>query len=706
MTDKKELSIRGMHCASCAANIEKALKQVDGVEEASVNFATERAVIHGEHVSDRQLIFAVEQAGYQAEKYEMHAHHHHVDSEHLARDLIIAAACTIPLAIGMFWMPLMLPAWLQLVLASIVQFWCGWQFYKASYYSARSGSANMDLLIALGTTAAYLFSLVVYLYDLPQHLYFESSAMIITLILFGRWLEAKSKKRASEAISKLLKLQPKKAWIERQGQWIEIPLEEVKEGDLFLVKPGENIPVDGTVIEGSSSVNESMLTGESLPVDKKEGSKIFAATNNLNGSLKARATQVGSKTAFSAILRLVDQAQNSKAPVQRLADAISAIFVPIVILVSLITFFAWWGITGNFSNALINSVSVLIIACPCALGLATPTVILVASGLGAQKGILFKDAAAIENAEKINLLVVDKTGTVTEGTPIVTESSGQDPKFLSIALALEEPSNHPLADAVVSYVRQQKIEALKISNFESIPGKGVAAEIEGVRYYAGSSRFAEEQQVVFPKAVESAEKQGKTVVLVWSGTTCLGYFAISDRIRSDSAEAIEALNKLNIKPVMLTGDHFQTAETIAAQAGIQEFFADVLPEYKAMKVEELKNGHFVGMVGDGINDAPALAAANLGFAIGAGSDIAIEASDVTLVRNSLMSVVDAIVLSKNAMRKIKQNLFFAFIYNSLGIPLAMIGLMNPIFAAVAMALSSLSVVANALSLRIANTNDK
>ncbi len=696
---KTELTIRGMHCASCAGNIEKALKQVDGVQKASVNFATERAVVNSENVSEDALIAAVVKVGYQAEKYEMHTHHHHAESDQLGRDLLIAIACTLPIALGMLWMPWSLPVWLQCVLASVVQFWCGWPFYKASFYAARSGSANMDLLIAIGTTAAYLYSVVVYILGLPHHLYFESSAMIITLILFGRWLEAKSKKRASEAISKLLKLQPKMAFVERQGEWVEVRLEEVKVGDIFLVKPGENIPVDGVVIDGASSVNESMLTGESLPVEKNAFSKIFAATNNLNGSLKAKATQIGSKTAFAAIVRLVDEAQNSKAPVQRLADSISAVFVPVVILISLLTFLTWVWLSGDVSRALINSVSVLIIACPCALGLATPTVIMVASGLGAQKGILFKDAATIENAEKITLLVVDKTGTITEGRPEVTDVSSQDPHFLTVAMTLESHSNHPLADAITSYAKKQEIQPLPISNFSSISGKGVSGNIQGKAYFLGSPHLAEEQHVLLPKEVEALEKQGKTVVGVWTETTCLGYLAIRDEIRSDSSEAVKQLKELNIQTVMLTGDHRQTAEAVAKQTGIQDYFAEVLPDFKAQKVEELKKGHFVGMVGDGINDAPALAAANIGFSIGAGSDVAIEASDVTLVRNSLMSVVDAIQLSKRSMRKIKQNLFFAFVYNSLGIPLAVIGLMNPVVAAAAMALSSLSVVTNAILLR-------
>lgn len=694
---KIELTVRGMNCVSCASGIEKALKKLEGVESVTVNFATEKAIVdvNPDKVSIQDLLSAVADAGYQAEPYESTTHHHHAESPQ--RDLLIALICAVPFALGMVAMQWMPPPWLQLILATIVQFWCGRSFYHASYYAARSGSANMDLLIVLGTSAAYFFSLIVYLFGLSQPLYFESSVLIITLILFGRWLESKSKKQASDAIGKLLKLRPQLAFVERQGQWTEVPVEEVKKGDLFLVKPGENIPVDGIVIDGSSAVNESMLTGESLPVDKGAGSKVFAATNNLNGALKAKATQVGSETAFAAIVRLIDQAQNSRAPVQRLADSISSVFVPIVIFVSLVTLLTWWLFIGDFTAGLINSVSVLIVACPCALGLATPTVIVVASGLGAQKGILFKDASAIEKAGRINLLAVDKTGTMTIGKPLVTDVSGEN--SFSIALSLEAQSNHPLAQAIVSFLQERGVKDLPVTHFESFSGKGVAADVESTRYYLGSPRFAEEQKVLVPPAVEALEKQGKTVVLLWTGTTSLGFFAVSDPIRPDSKEAIDQLKQMNIHTLMLTGDHRQTAAAIAAQAGIEDFEADLLPESKVKKIEQLKKKHFVGMVGDGINDAPALAAANVGFAIGAGSDVAIEASDVTLMRSSLLSVVDAVRLSKKAMKKIKQNLFFAFIYNSLGIPLAVIGLFNPVVAAAAMALSSISVVLNAVRLK-------
>lgn len=629
------------------------------------------------------------------------AHEHTIDSEQVRNDFLISLIFTIPLWLMM--LGIHIPVWAQIVCASIVQFWGGRSFYKASYHSALAGQANMDLLIALGTTAAYGFSLIVALFDLPQPLYFESSATIITLVLLGRWIEARSKKRTSEAIQKLLELQPKTAKVERHGKWVEIPVEDIQVGEKFLVRPGESLPVDGIVLEGHSEINEAMLTGESMPVVKNPDDVVYAGTNNNNGSLTVKSTKVGHETTLAGIIRLVEQAQNSRAPIQKLADQVSEYFVPAIILIAIITFIGWWIYGAPVSTGLINAVSVLVIACPCALGLATPTVISVASGLGAKNGILFKEAGAIEQAHKIETLVIDKTGTLTQGKPsVVSTYSETDVKdLLTIASALESRSLHPIAEAINKYAAENQIPLKPVTQFVSMPGRGISGSIDGTVYTIGSLRAALEQSISVPeKEVQKFEEQGYTISVVWSNEKLLGLIAVADQLRKNSLRAIGLLNQKGIHTVMLTGDHPPTAKAISHQAGIQEYYAEVLPDFKAQKVRELRErGQVIGMVGDGINDAPALAAASVGFAIGAGSDVAIEASDVTLLKNDLLSVVDAIDLSQHTMNKAKQNLFFAFIYNILGIPIAAAGLLNPEIAAAAMAMSSLSVVFNALLLR-------
>lgn len=626
------------------------------------------------------------------------------DDKSIFWNFFVAFLLTLPLLLQMITMPLgygRLHPGIQLALATIVQFWCGKDFYISSYRAIKSGKANMDVLIVLGTTAAYGFSFIVLLFGLSQHLYFESSATIITLVLFGQWLESKTNRQASEAINLLLKRQPKTAFVERNHEFVEIPIQDMQIGNIFMVRPGENIPVDGKVIEGRSYVDESMLTGESVPVAKEVGKEIFAATQNYDGVLKAKAIQVGSGTAFARIINLMEQAQNSRAPIQRLADTISAYFVPAVILISLLTFLIWFAISGYFGAALIPAIAVLVIACPCALGLATPTVVMMASGQGARHGILFKAAEAIEKSEKIKVLVIDKTGTLTEGQPIVqgafpfNQVSNED--LLRIALSLEYPSQHPLAKAIASFAQSEGVQIEPISNFLNTPGRGVTATIQGHRYYMGSRAFALEKKISIPSAIEDRRQ---TMIYVWDDKRLLGYFVMADQMRKSSLEAIRKLKEMDIHLVMITGDNQQVARDVAEQAEIGDFFAEVLPEEKGIKVRQYKRkGQIVGMVGDGINDAPALAVADVGFAIGAGSDVAIEAADITLVRNDLMSVVDAIQLSKAAMLKIRQNLFFAFIYNILGIPLAAFGLLSPIIAAIAMTLSSLTVVSNALLLK-------
>jgi len=708
-----QLMIEGMSCVSCAQGVEKALKAVEGVQGVTVNFATSRALVHlKEEVKSESLLEAVHAAGYRAVL---------ASAEDDMRDpaqyesgfwrFAFAALFTFPLFMQMFWEDLglswELPGVIQGLLATIVQFGLGWPFYEGTYHALRARSANMDTLIVLGTTAAYGFSVVVYFFELGHYLYFESSALIITLVLLGRWLESRSKGKASEAIRKLIRLQPKKAQVEVDGVFVDVDVNQMKVGDIFMVRPGESVPVDGRVIEGFSTVNESMLTGESFPVHKQEGEQIFAATLNQNGLIRAEATGVGSDTVLSGIIRLVQQAQNTKAPIQRLADQISSYFVPAVLAISLLTLLAWSAF-GMFTDGLVNAISVLVIACPCALGLATPTVILVASGLGAERGILFKKAEALETAEKIQTLMIDKTGTLTEGRPSVVDviESGNVDAFrvMQIAMSLEAHSLHPVSSAVIQYGEKIGLRPLNLTDFETFPGKGISAKIDGVEYGVGSLQFAGEKGFSIEDSdVFQEEKKGKTVCAVWSSQKMFGFIVVSDPIRKQSAKAIAELNRMGIQTVMITGDNRNTAEAIAKQAGISEYEAQVLPGDKADRVKErMRKGRVVGMVGDGINDAPALAAANVGFAVAAGSDVAIESADVTLMRNDLMGVVTAIRLSKETFKKIRQNLFFAFIFNILGIPLAACGLLNPVIAAAAMALSSVSVVTNALLLKRAH----
>lgn len=715
-----QLQLHKMTCAACAGHIEKALNQLPGVA-ATVNVATETARVNfmpGAVTVDR-LIQAVIDAGYDATEISESGH-----AEEKVRRLAayqaelrlfwISALLTLPLVLQMGAMFTghdmdMLPRWLQWLLATPVQFWIGRRFYTGAWHSLRSGGANMDVLVALGTSMAYCFSAVVTALELDQHVYFEASAAIITLVLLGKLMEARAKGKTSEAIEALIKLQPKMARIERDGETLEVPASSLQANDVFIVRPGENLPVDGVVIEGASSVNESMLTGESLPVGKQVGAKVFAATQNVNGLLKCRATSVGTHTQLAAIIRLVEEAQGSKAPIQRLADTISGIFVPVVVVISLLTLGVTWWLTHMFVAALINAVAVLVIACPCALGLATPTAIMVGTGRGAQIGVLVKNAAALEHAEKIQTLIVDKTGTLTEGKPEVTDiipaHSISAQELLQTAASLEQGSEHPLARAVLDSAQKQQLSLRAITDFSAIAGSGITARINGVQYLLGSPKFLAQQGVVLEeKSVAALQNEGKTVVAVASGAgntpRLLGYLAIADRLRATSIKAVKQLQAMGIDVVMLTGDNTMTAAAIAQQTGISHYRAEVLPQDKAAEVTKMKNsGKFTAMVGDGINDAPALAAADVSFAIGAGSDVAIETADITLIRNDLMSVADAISLSRATLRKIRQNLFFAFVYNTLGIPLAAAGMLNPVIAGAAMAMSSVSVVSNSLLLK-------
>ncbi len=704
-----EFAIGGMTCAACSARLEKVLNRQPGMQ-ANVNLAAERARVRLLGAADEAaVVAAVAKAGFSAAVVDSQTRERE-KAEKLQvyrreiRRFWISVILTLPLVGQMLFMfgehghQNELSRWLQLALATPVQFWIGWRFYDGAYKTLRGGGANMDVLVALGTSMAWGFSTVVTVFGLAQHVYFEAGAAVITLVLLGKLLEARAKARTSEAIESLIRLQPKTARIERDGRWVDMPVEALMPGDLFLVRPGESVPVDGEVVDGESSVDEAMLTGESMPVGKHAGDKVFAATANGQGALRCRATGVGEHTLLAGIIRLVGEAQGSKAPVQRLADRISAIFVPVVCAIALVTLAGWWGYSGQFAEALVNAVAVLVIACPCALGLATPTAIMVGTGQGARAGILVKNAEALERAEKITVLALDKTGTLTNGRPqltdIVPRSMAGD-EALALAAALEQNSEHPLARAIVA--ANATVDGKKVANFKSTPGLGVEGEINGRRLRLGSPDWLE---IGADPAVIALQRAGKTVMVLADGDSVLALFAVADALRPTSKAAVRRLRERGIRVVMLTGDNAATAAAIAAEAGIDEFRAGILPGDKAAAVGELKaGGDLVAMVGDGINDAPALAAADVSFAIGAGSDAAVEAADLTLIRSDLSGVGDAIDLSAATLGKIRQNLFFAFIYNVLGIPLAALGWLNPVVAGAAMALSSVSVVSNSLLLK-------
>lgn len=710
-----ELAISGMTCASCAVRIEKVLNKLPGVS-AHVNLATERAHVTFTWglVGVDDLILQVEKAGYGAQdmvganSVAETAWRQAAYRQDLAR-FAVSVLLTLPLMAqmaGMFMGHMEIwPRWLQWLLATPVQFWIGARFYRGAWNALRGGAANMDVLVALGTSMAYLYSTTVTVLGLDEHVYFEASASIITLVLMGKLLETRAKRKTSSAIEALMTLQPKTAHVEQDGDVKEVEVALMTVGDVFIVRPGESIPVDGIVLSGTSSVNESMLTGESLPQLKETNVRVFAATLNGQGMLRCKAIGVGFHTALARIIRLVGEAQGSRAPIQRLADRISGIFVPVVVGIAVLTFIGWWLFSGDFPRALINAVAVLVIACPCALGLGTPTAIMVGTSRGAQAGILIKNAEALERAQKINTLVVDKTGTLTEGKPAVTDVmpavSLTRQEFLKLAVTLEQGSEHPLSRAVLDQAAGEGIQPVEMLDFRAEPGKGVTASIGNETYWLGSPAWLESLGISLDQEkVAVLQHEGKTVISLASRGEPLGYLAIADRLRPTSRQAVIRLREMGVEVVMLTGDNAATARAIAHEAGISQFIAEVLPQEKAMKIREMQTQEqVIGMVGDGINDAPALAAADVGFAIGTGSDIAMEAADVTLMNSDLLTVVDAIELSKATLAKIKQNLFFAFIYNILGIPLAAAGMLNPVIAGAAMAMSSVSVVTNSLLLR-------
>ncbi|WP_027093069.1 heavy metal translocating P-type ATPase [Cohnella thermotolerans] len=728
-----ELDIGGMTCAACAARIERGLNKLPGVRRATVNLAMESAHVElapegGATLND--VVRKVEQLGYRAaqktEEPSEGAEKRKREIVRQRRKLIVSAVLSLPLLwamVGHFSFTsrigvpeLFLNPWFQLALATPVQFVIGRQFYVGAYKALRNGSANMDVLVALGTSAAYFYSLYLTLESIgmPAHhrvdMYYETSAALITLILLGKLFEAMAKGRSSEAIRSLMKLRAKTALVLRDGVERTVPVEEIAVGEICVVRPGEKVPVDGEVTEGVSAVDESMLTGESMPVDKRAGDTVYGATINKNGTLKVRATRIGKEAALSQIIRIVEQAQSSKAPIQRVADRISGIFVPIVAGIAVVTFLVWLLAVdrGSFSSALEAAIAVLVIACPCALGLATPTSIMAGSGRAAELGVLFKGGEHLEATHAIDTVVLDKTGTVTKGEPELTDvlvaPGRSEPELLAWIGSAERRSEHPLAKAIVRGIRERGVPLGEAESFEAIPGYGIQASADGRSLLVGTRKLMEMRGVPVPadvlEAMSRLEAEGKTVMLAAVDGSYAAAIAVADTIKTTSAQAVGRLKARGLRVVMMTGDNERTAAAIARSAGIDEVLAEVLPEEKAAEVRKLQSaGRKVAVVGDGINDAPALATADIGIAIGTGADVAVETADVTLMRGDLNGIADAIELSRRTMRNIRQNLFWALAYNVVGIPIAASGLLAPWLAGAAMALSSVSVVLNALRLQ-------
>ena len=719
MANKKvDIDIKGMTCASCSSRVEKALNRKEGVNNATVNLLSNRATVEfdDEKINEVSIIKAIEKTGYKAEleiERDIGRDKNLRDKEikSLKTSFIISLVLSIPLFSSMFFHmagvhTILSNGWFQLLLATPVQFIIGARFYKGAYNSLRGGGANMDVLIATGTSAAYFYSVYNLLIGVNEY-YFESSAVIITLILLGKLFEAIAKGKTSEAIKKLMGLQPKTASVIRDGEEVDLPIEKLEIGDIVVVRPGEKVPVDGIITEGHSALDESMLTGESIPVDKSVGDEVIGATINKFGSFKFEATKIGKDTVLSQIIKLVEEAQGSKAPVQRLADKISGKFVPVVVLIALATFLGFTFIGNDFNAGLINAVAVLVIACPCALGLATPTAIMVGTGKAAENGILIKSGEHLERAHKMDTIIFDKTGTITKGEPEVTDilsfNNIKEDEVLRIAASVEKVSEHPLGYSIVQHAQDKNIKLTDTKEFMSISGMGLSAVFEDKDVLIGNRRLMKENNLSldnFEDEMLRLEREGKTAMLIALDGVISGIIVVADQIKETSLNAIKELQAMGLDVYMITGDNERTAKAIAKQVGIANVLADVLPENKSEAVERLKSeGKHVGMVGDGINDAPALAAADVGFAIGTGTDVAMEAADITLMRGDLNGVVTAIRLSHRTMKTIKQNLFWAFFYNSIGIPFAALGFLNPMVAGAAMAFSSVSVVTNSLRLK-------
>lgn len=720
-----DLQLTGMTCAACSARIEKVLSRMPGVYHVNVNLALEtgRVTYDPTALSVEQILGKIEKIGYGASvkggDSSAEEDPRKTEIRKKTRVFIISAVLSLPLLWTMFahfsftsWMyvpSLFMNPYFQWILATPVQFWIGWTFYKGAFSALRNGSANMDVLVVLGTSAAYFYSVYLVLTGSDHGLYFETSAVLITLILLGKLFEARAKGHSSDAIKKLMGLQPTMAVVEQDGVISEIPISDVQVGDVLVIRPGSSVPVDAEVLSGSSAVDESMLTGESLPVEKAPGDLLYAATVNANGSLRVRAKNIGKDTMLSGIIRVVEEAQGSKAPIQRLADKISGVFVPVVVGIAVVTFLVWYFVVapGDFAKALTSTIAVLVIACPCALGLATPTSIMAGSGRAAEHGILFKTAEAMEQTKSIDTIVFDKTGTITKGTPEVTDFHVSDPskldQLITLAAAAESDSEHPVARAITAFGMESAGQNPMVEEFETIPGHGIRCKIEGIEVLLGNHKLLERFNVLFDDGiadVASLENSGKTVMYMATDGEHSGVIAVADTVKESSAQAVKELHALGMEVIMLTGDQERTAKSIAAAVGIDRVIAGVLPDQKAQTIAALQaEGKRVAMAGDGINDAPALAVADIGLAMGTGTAVAMEAADITLMHGDLLRVPDTLTMSRLTVRNIKQNLFWALAYNSIGIPIAAAGLLAPWVAGAAMAFSSVSVVLNALRLQ-------